>query len=79
MNFGEKFRTEHSNLSGSMSKSELDTYAKKLKSKINETTFDKEHDTVFVKDSTLTKKQIDYLQLKLNIYIFRLDQKKMRL
>lgn len=30
MNFGEKFRTEHSNLSGSMSKSELDTYAKKL-------------------------------------------------
>ena len=79
MNFGEKFRTEHSNLSGSMSKSELDTYAKKLKSKINETTFDKEHDTVFVKDSTLTKKQIDYLQLKLNIYIFRLDQEKIGL
>lgn len=79
MNFGEKFRTEHSSLSGSMSKSELDTYAKKLKSKINETTFDKEHDTVFVKDSTLTKKQIDYLQLKLNIYIFRLDQEKIGL
>lgn len=29
MNFGEKFRTEHSSLSGSMSKSELDTYAEK--------------------------------------------------
>ena len=79
MNFGEKFRTEHSSLSGSMSKSELDTYAKKLKSKINETTFDKEHDTLFIKNSTLTKKQIDYLQLKLNIYIFRLDQEKIGL
>lgn len=49
MNFGEKFRTEHSSLSGSMSKSELDTYAEKLEAKINETTFDKEHDTVFFK------------------------------
>lgn len=79
MNFGEKFRTEHSSLSGSMSKSELDTYAEKLESKINEATFDKEHDTVFVKNSTLTKQQIDYLQLKLNIHIYRLDQEKIGL
>lgn len=62
-----------------MSKSELDAYAEKLESKINETTFDKEHDTVFVKNSTLTKKQIDYLQLKLNIHIYRLDQEKIGL
>lgn len=79
MNFGEKFRTEHSSLSGSMSKAELDTYAEKLKSKINEATFDKEHDTVFVKNSTLTEVQIDYLQLKLNIHIYRLDQEKIGL
>ena len=79
MNFGEKFRTEHSSLSGSMSKAKLDTYAEKLESKIKETTFDKEHDTLFIKNSTLTKKQIDYLQLKLNIYIFRLDQEKIGL
>lgn len=79
MNFGEKFRTEHSSLSGSMSKAELDTYAEKLESKINEATFDKEHDTLFVKNSTLTKEQIDYLQLKLNIYIYRLDQEKIGL
>lgn len=79
MNFGEKFRTEHSSLSGSMSKAELDTYAEKLKSKINEATFDKEHDTVFVKNSTLTEEQIDYLQLKLNIHIYRLDQEKIGL
>lgn len=79
MNFGEEFRTEHSSLSGSMSKAELDTYAEKLESKIKETTFDKEHDTLFIKNSTLTKKQIDYLQLKLNIYIFRLDQEKIGL
>lgn len=79
MNFGEKFRTEHSSLSGSMSKSELDTYAEKLESKINEATFDKEHDTIFVKNSTLTKEQIDYLQLKLNIHIYRLDQEKIGL
>lgn len=79
MNFGEKFRTEHSSLSGSMSKAELDTYAKKLESKINEATFDKEHDTLFVKNSTLTKEQIDYLQLKLNIHIYRLVQEKIGL
>lgn len=79
MNFGEKFRTEHSSLSDSMSKAELDTYAEKLKSKINEATFDKEHDTVFVKNSTLTEVQIDYLQLKLNIHIYRLDQEKIGL
>lgn len=79
MNFGEKFRTKHSSLSGSMSKAELDTYAEKLESKINEATFDKEHDTLFVKNSTLTKEQIDYLQLKLNIHIYRLDQEKIGL
>lgn len=79
MNFGEKFRTEHSNLSGSMSKAELDTYAEKLESKINEATFDKEHDTLFIKNSTLTEVQIDYLQLKLNIHIYRLNQEKIGL
>lgn len=74
MNFGEKFRTEHSSVSDLMSKSELDAYAEKLESKINESSFDKEHDTVFVKNSTLTNEQIDYLQLRLNIYIYRLNQ-----
>lgn len=33
----------------------------------------------FLKNSILTKKQIDYLQLKLNIYIYRLDQEKIGL
>lgn len=79
MDFGEKFRTEHSSVSGLMSKSELDAYAEKLESKINESSFDKDHDTVFVKNSTLTNEQIDYLQLRLNIYIYRLNQEKIAL
>lgn len=79
MDFGEKFRAEHPSLSNLMSKSELDAYAEKLKSKINTTSFDKYHDTIFVKNSTLTKEQIDYLQLKLDIYIYRLNQEEIAL
>lgn len=79
MNFGERFRTEHPSLNNLMSKSELDAYAEKLESKINTTNFDKDHDTIFVKNSTLTKEQIDYLQLKLDIYIYRLNQEKIAL
>lgn len=73
MDFGEKFRAEHPNLNELMNKSELDAYAEKIKSKINETDFDEEHDTVSLKNRILTQKQIDYLQLKLNVYISRLD------
>lgn len=73
MDFGEKFRAEHPSLNELMNKSELDAYAEKIKSKINETDFDEEHDTVSLKNSILTQKQIDYLQLKLNVYISRLD------
>lgn len=62
MDFGEKFRAKHSDLIGLISKSELDKYAEKIKSRINETNFDKEHDTVSIENSTLTQKQIDYLQ-----------------
>lgn len=79
MDFGEQFRAEHPSLSNLMGKSELDAYAEKLESKINTTSFDKDHDTIFVKNSTLTKEQIDYLQLKLDIYIYRLNQEEIAL
>lgn len=76
MDFGEKFRAKHSDLIGLMSKSELDKYAEKIKSRINETNFDKEHDAVSIENSTLTQKQIDYLQLKLNVYMDRSNSDK---
>lgn len=79
MDFGEKFRVKHSDLIGLMSKSELDKYAEKIKSRINETNFDKEHDTVSIKNSTLTQKQIDYLQLKLNVYMDRSNPDEVRI
>lgn len=79
MDFGEKFRAKHSDLIGLMSKSELDKYAEKIESKINETNFDKEHDTVSIKNSTLTQKQIDYLQLKLNVYMDRSNPDEVRI
>lgn len=79
MDFGEKFRAKHSDLIGLMSKSELDKYAEKIKSRINEANFDREHDTVSIKNSTLTQKQIDYLQLKLNVYMDRSNPDEVRL
>lgn len=79
MDFGEKFRIKHSDLIGLMSKSELDKYAEKIKSRINEATFDREHDTVSIKNSTLTQKQIDYLQLKLNVYMDRSNPDEVRI
>lgn len=79
MNFGEKFRAKHSDLIGLMSKSELDKYAEKIKSRINEANFDREHDTVSIKNSTLTQKQIDYLQLKLNVYMDRSNPDEVRI
>lgn len=79
MDFGEKFRAKHSDLIGLMSKSELDKYAEKIKSRINEANFDREHDTVSIKNSTLTQKQIDYLQLKLNVYMDRSNPDKVRI
>lgn len=79
MDFGEKFRVKHSDLIGLMSKSELDKYAEKIKSRINEANFDREHDTVSIKNSTLTQKQIDYLQLKLNVYMDRSNHDEVRI
>lgn len=79
MDFGEKFRAKHSDLIGLMSKSELDKYAEKIKSRINEANFDREHDTVSIKNSTLTQKQIDYLQLKLNVYMDRSNPDEVRI
>ena len=79
MDFGEKFRVKHSDLIGLMSKSELDKYAEKIKSRINEANFDREHDTVSIKNSTLTQKQIDYLQLKLNVYMDRSNPDEVRI
>lgn len=79
MDFGEKFRVKHSDLIGLMSKSELDKYAEKIKSRINKASFDREHDTVSIKNSTLTQKQIDYLQLKLNVYMDRSNPNEVRI
>lgn len=79
MDFGEEFRVKHSDLIGLMSKPELDKYAEKIKSRINEANFDREHDTVSIKNSTLTQKQIDYLQLKLNVYMDRSNPDEVRI
>lgn len=77
MNFGNEFRKKYKYARKLKDASALNTYAKDLMKKINESNFDN-NDTLFI-NSSLAKEQIDYLQIKLNICIRRLNDKEIEI
>lgn len=78
LNFGDQFRKQHQFPDSLKNIFELDTYAKYLQLKVNKTNFD-DCETVCIQNKSLTKQQIDYLQLKLNIFIHRLTNEKIEI
>lgn len=77
MSFGNEFRKKHKYSKKYNDASALNTYAKDLMKKINESNFDN-NDTLFI-NSSLSKEQIDYLQIKLNVCIRRLNDKEIEI
>ena len=73
MTFGEKFREDHQNLEKRIKTKEyLESYAKELKKMVYSHNYDDKH-YFLTKNHSFTKKQIDYLQLKLDITIRQKD------
>ena len=73
MTFGEKFREDHQDLEKRIKTKEyLDSYAKESKKMVYSHNYDDKH-YFLTKNHSFTKKQIDYLQLKLDMAILQRD------